>query len=149
MQGTNRIHFETAIAKAMLEEIQGNQKIKQILSEIAAHLRSTVLSPIIEIMKNNEQFDDLSPFLKEVIYSWALKHSKEDAFLGALLPDYSLDELMKTASGRAMLLTAIDKNLSPENIKQISTLQEVIAFIKTLDDMGYCYFYDAETKSNL
>lgn len=149
MQNRNRVYLESVLAKSMLEEILGNQTIKSILSEIADKLRSEVLPSAMEQLNQNKAFDDLSPSMRGVIHSWSIKHSKEDAFLGALLPDYTQNELMHSASGHSLLLTAIYEHLSTENIKKASTLHDVITIIKILDDMGYYYVSDAMTKSNL
>ncbi len=148
-QEQDRIIFESALAKAMLEEVQSNQGIKATLIKITNKLRADVLPFAIKTMNETDQFNDVNNPMKEVLCKWAIKHSKEDAFLGALLPHYSQGELVNTSSGRSQLLTAIDKHLSIENIKKINTLNEVISFIKTIDDMGSYYYSEAMLKSNL
>jgi hypothetical protein len=148
MQRQNRVPFENALAKAMLEEIPNNSKIKSVLTEIATTLHSHVFTRAVDIISKSEQSKDMEAPMKEVMHAWATQHSKGDMFLGALLPDHSLEELKHTTPGRSLLLRAMEKALSVENIERLNTLHDVITLIKTLDGMGYYYLSDAYPKSS-
>ena len=142
----NRIPFENALAEAMLNELCSNPKIKSALIDIATILYSKVLTPAIANIKQYEKHDDIPQHLKDVINSWAIQHSEGDRFYGALLPDFSIEKI-KTSEGRLLLLSAMEKTLSIENIQTLSALQNALSLIKTFDGIGYYYLSDAHSKS--
>lgn len=147
MQRQNRVQFESKLAKAMLEEIVTNTTIKSVLIEIASQLNSQVLTQICtDVDKSEQQSQELSVQLKAIFASWSIQHSKDDAFIGALLPQHSLQELRDTTQGRAKLLVAMMDKLS---YGKIDTHHDVITLIKTIDSMGFYYVSDAFSKSNL
>ena len=149
IMSNNRILLENAIAEGMLQEIYCNLKIKSVLNDIATILHSNVFIHASGCLKQYEDYEEIPQPLKEVINSWAVQHSQGDRFYGALLPECSLDKLKKTGEGRLLLLSAMEKTLSVDNIQTLSTLHNVLSLIKTFDGLGYYYLSDAHSKSNL
>lgn len=145
----NRIAFENALARAVLEEITSNLKIKSVLTEIANTLHLHVFTRAIEDMKKITKTDNVKKTpMDEIISSWAIQHSKGDMCIGALLPNHTLDELRSTTQGQESLLSAMANAFSAENIQAINSPHDVIALIKAFDSMGYYYLSDAYSKLN-
>lgn len=141
MQSQCQTNFESLLAKAMLEEVLLNKNIKAILGEIAERLHFHVLPHAMNTIKEIKQFADLPANSQIIFNNLAIKHSKDDASIGALLPNYSQDELLQIAN-LGLLLATIEKTLTQVNIENISTIQEILSLIKTFDDMGMYYFLD-------
>lgn len=144
----NRIPFENALAEAMLLELCSNTKIKSVLIDIATNLHSKVFIHVVENIMKYSKYDEMSLPLKEVISSWATQHSEGDRFYGAALPDYSIEEIKELKDGRLLLLSAMEKTLSVENILALKTFHHALSLIKVFDSIGYYYLSDAHSKSN-
>lgn len=146
MQAHSEVNFENALAKAMLKQAIKNESIMQLLVEMASILRAHVLQPMMSVLISTESWSDLSPTQQDFIHTWAIKHSKGDQFLGALLPQFELEELKSSLKNRRLLVQAIDNSLAGNN--EIKTIHDLITFIKTMDDMGYAYVTGKLAESN-
>jgi len=146
MEAHSEVNVENALAKAMLKQAIKNKSIMQLLIEMASVLRAHVLQPMMSALLSTESWSDLSPTQQDFIHTWAIKHSKGDQFLGALLPQFELEELKSSLENRRLLVAAIDNSLAGNN--EIKTIHDLITFIKTMDDMGYAYVTGHLAESN-
>ena len=129
--------FDSSLSLAMLKEALANQEIKKELAFIATHLRKEILS----VLMQQEQLG-LTPNLN----NFAMQHSSDDKFIGALLPEYSQDYLTQDKEGRTKLLTALDACL--ENAEKINTTHQFLALMKTIDGVAFMYdVFETEKKN--
>lgn len=133
----NYTQFDSSLSLAMIEEALHNLTIKSVLTEIAARLRTDILSEL-------KAKEASGAALK--LGSLAMQHSNGDEFLGALLAEHSADELENTPRGRALLLSAIDKCLAEAN--NIHTCHEFLALMKAIDGMAFVYDVFETEKAN-
>jgi hypothetical protein len=120
--------FDSSLSLAMINQALENKEIKAVLAAVAKRLREQVLSEL-----QRKEIFGLEPKMN----SLAMQHSAGDKFVGALLPEYSDEYLEKTAEGRALLLSAIDKCL--DDAKTIGTSHEFLALMKAIDGMAFVY----------
>lgn len=129
--------FDSSLSLAMIEESLCSPMIKSVLIEVATRLRTEVLAEL-----KAKEFSGAAPKLS----SLAMQHSNGDKFLGALLPAHSAEELENTPSGRALLLSAIDKCLAEAG--EISTCHQFLALMKAIDGMAFVYDVFETEKGN-
>lgn len=147
MNSQHRHQSESFLAKSMLDEILINQDVKSILGEVADQLRHTVLIHALNAIKNINQFGNFTPSLQTIFNNLAIKHSKDDELIGALLPNYTHEELLQTPN-LGLLLTKIEQTLESDHIKNTTTVQEILSVMKAFDDIGMYYFLDDTVKNN-
>lgn len=120
--------LESSIACSMIEEALKNDEIKRTLADIASVLIRTVLSDI----RQKEQQG-----MKPKLNTLALCNSKDDKYIGALLPEYDADYLEKNPEGRQKLLDALEQCL--QKAATISSTHDFLALMKAVDSMAYMY----------
>lgn len=139
--------IESQLAKNILEEALVNNDIKSTLCSIASTLNLYVLPRAEKALTSND--NKKLTAMVDVMNCWAIQHSSSDKFIGALLPDYSEEQLKSTAKGKALLLDEMKKTLSYEHIQSIKSLPQIITLIKTMDSLSYFYMSDACPKSEI
>ena len=130
------IDEESAFGEALLTVVSETPAAKQAISELAIKISDVVVLPILKKLNKGEA---LTVVEEGVVAQLADQHSSSGKQWGAVMPQYTKEEILSDVTKKRELMSQISDSLLPENIRKAEGTDAMMKHLKPLVDCCFCY----------